>query len=66
VCLPEKNKGSFAELPLTIRRRIDVKFVSHLEDVLQECLEIGNFMRDDAADMRQERGSVSSDENMSA
>ncbi|RDB36423.1 endopeptidase La [Spirobacillus cienkowskii] len=66
VCLPEKNKGSFAELPLTIRRRIDVKFVSHLEDVLQECLDISNFMCDDPADMRQERGSVSSDENMSA
>lgn len=44
VCLPEKNKGSFSELPLTIRRKVDVRFVSKLEDVLKECLEnIGEF-----------------------
>ncbi|WP_161597574.1 endopeptidase La [Fluviispira multicolorata] len=36
VCLPEKNKGSFAELPLTIRRRVNVSFVSTLEDVIKE------------------------------
>ncbi|APJ03581.1 endopeptidase La [Silvanigrella aquatica] len=41
VCLPEKNKGSFAELPLTIRRRIDVRFVSTLEDVIKECFDQG-------------------------
>lgn len=61
VCLPEKNKGSFAELPLTIRRRIDVRFVTRLEDVLKECIE--NFVfnsevtsYDDKTDqLRQER-----------
>lgn len=39
VCLPEKNKGSFVELPLTIRRRIDVRFVSNIYDVLKECFD---------------------------
>ena len=55
VCLPEKNKGSFAELPLTIRRKIDVKFVKKLEDVLLECLD--NFtMADKATDFNDQAG----------
>lgn len=36
VCLPEKNKGAFAELPVTLRRKIDVRFVSTLDDVLKQ------------------------------
>jgi len=38
VCLPEKNRGAFAELPLTVRRKMDVRFVSHLSEVLEHCL----------------------------
>ncbi|MES2614239.1 MAG: endopeptidase La [Bdellovibrionota bacterium] len=37
VCLPEKNKGSFAELPITIKRKINVCFVSNILEVAEIC-----------------------------
>ncbi|MBX9702845.1 MAG: endopeptidase La [Silvanigrellaceae bacterium] len=37
VCLPEKNRGTVLELPLTIRRRLEIKFVKSFNDVFQEC-----------------------------
>lgn len=36
VCLPEKNKSAFSELPASLKRKIDVRFVSTLEDVLKQ------------------------------
>lgn len=36
VCLPEKNRSSFSELPSALRRKVDVRFVSTLEDVIQQ------------------------------
>jgi ATP-dependent Lon protease len=39
VCLPHKNKGSFAELPLAIKRRVEVCFVSHIDEVFVQCFE---------------------------
>lgn len=37
VCVPDRNRGAIAELPLSIRRRVDVRFVSTLDEVLAEC-----------------------------
>lgn len=70
VCLPEKNRGSFAELPLTIRRRIDIRFVTKLEEVLKECFDNsemigGNSSDEENSQSRQER-SLPSEENISA
>lgn len=36
VCLPEKNKSAFSELPASLKRKIDVRFVSTLEEVLRQ------------------------------
>lgn len=70
VCLPEKNRGSFSELPLTIRRRIDVRFVSNLEEVLKECFAYNDMdghpsAGGESSPARHER-ELSSEENMSA
>jgi len=70
VCLPDKNRGSFSELPLTIRRRIDVRFVTKLDDVLKVCFENNEFASGSSSDgennqSRQERTSKSVD-NISA
>jgi ATP-dependent Lon protease len=39
ICVPDKNKGAVAELPLSIRRRVDVRYVQSLEEVLEICLD---------------------------
>jgi ATP-dependent Lon protease len=69
VCLPEKNRGAFAELPLTIRRRIDIRFVTKLEEVLKECFDTNEIVGGNSSDgennqSRQER-SLPSEENIS-
>ena len=38
VCVPERNKGAINELPLNIRRRVDIRYVSTLDEVLKEIL----------------------------
>ena len=43
VLIPEKNKGAFSELPVTIKRKIDVIFVSHLEDAVVHCFNLTNL-----------------------
>ncbi len=35
VCVPEKNRGIFEELPLQMKRRLKVHFVSHISEVFQ-------------------------------
>ena len=39
VCVPEKNRSAVAELPLNIRRRVDIRFVTQLSEVLAVCFE---------------------------
>jgi ATP-dependent Lon protease len=52
VCVPERNKGSIAELPLSIRRRINIRFVSSLDDVFRECFEGEWFKNETRAKLR--------------
>jgi ATP-dependent Lon protease len=35
VCLPEKNRGSFVDLPITIKRKMNVCFASHILEVVK-------------------------------
>jgi ATP-dependent Lon protease len=37
VCLPEKNRGSFSELPMTIKRKMNICFVSNILEAVQIC-----------------------------
>jgi len=39
VLVPEKNKGAIMELPLNIRRRMDIRYVSTFEEVLAICFD---------------------------
>jgi len=39
VCVPEKNKSAVAELPLSIRRRVDIRYVQSLDEVLRICFD---------------------------
>ncbi|MEY4064848.1 MAG: endopeptidase La [Pseudomonadota bacterium] len=36
VCVPEKNKSSVSELPASLRKRVEIRYVSRVEDVWNE------------------------------
>jgi len=38
VCVPEKNRSSFSELPASLRKRVQVRFVSSIDDLWNETL----------------------------
>lgn len=38
VCVPEKNKATFAELPASLRKRVEVRFVSSIDELWNETL----------------------------
>lgn len=67
VCLPEKNRGSFSELPITIKRKMNVHFVSNILEVVEHCF--GNTENKEVQDVSQEQNNespVSSLEEMNA
>lgn len=51
VCLPEKNRSAFSELPVTLRRKVDVKFVSHFADVIDMYFAVDEML-ESAKDLR--------------
>jgi ATP-dependent Lon protease len=38
VFVPEKNKGAIAELPVSLKKRIDIRFANKLDDILEVAL----------------------------
>jgi ATP-dependent Lon protease len=38
ICVPEKNKSSVAELPASLRKRAEIRFVSTIDDLWNETL----------------------------
>ena len=39
VCVPERNKGSIAELPVSVKRKLDIRFVQSFEEVVNICFD---------------------------
>jgi ATP-dependent Lon protease len=37
VCVPERNRSAISELPVTLRRKVDIRFVSSIDEILREC-----------------------------
>jgi len=42
ICVPEKNKASVSELPASLRKRVEVCYVSHIDELWNETL-VGGF-----------------------
>jgi ATP-dependent Lon protease len=38
VCVPEKNRASVADLPASLRKRVEIRFVSQIDDLWNETL----------------------------
>lgn len=43
VCVPEKNRSAVAELPVSLRKRVDIRFVAQIDDLWNETL-VGGFV----------------------
>ena len=37
VCVPDRNRSAIAELPVSLKRKVDIKFVTSIDEILQEC-----------------------------
>jgi ATP-dependent Lon protease len=43
VCVPEKNRSSISELPVYLRRRLDIRFVQLFDEVIDICFDGAQF-----------------------
>jgi ATP-dependent Lon protease len=41
VCVPERNRGAISELPASLKDKVNVRFVSSVDEILQECFRQG-------------------------
>lgn len=37
VCVPDRNRSAVSELPATLKRKVDIRLVSSVDEILQEC-----------------------------
>jgi ATP-dependent Lon protease len=42
VCVPEKNKSAVSELPASLRKRVEIRYVGEIDDLWNETL-VGGF-----------------------
>jgi ATP-dependent Lon protease len=43
VCVPEKNRGAIAELPVYLRRRLDIRYIQVFDEVIDVCFDSTQF-----------------------
>lgn len=41
VCVPDRNKSAIAELPSTLKDKVNIRFVTSVDEILQECFRQG-------------------------
>jgi ATP-dependent Lon protease len=37
VCVPDRNRSAISELPATLKKKVEIRFVSSVDEILREC-----------------------------
>jgi ATP-dependent Lon protease len=41
VCVPDRNRSAISELPLTLKRKVEIRFVTSIDEIIEECFRDG-------------------------